>query len=92
MIFELEPDAWEREARTVDALADALPAPEPLPLPDDRYARALGDVPAASDAAARDLHAAAVAELRGLAASIRRRARRAADADRAGAEAIEAVR
>ncbi|WP_336670587.1 hypothetical protein [Tsukamurella sp. USMM236] len=92
MIFELEPDAWEREARTVDALADSLPAPEPLPLADDRYARALGDVPGASDAAARELHAAAVAELRAFAALIRHRARRAAGADRAAAEAIEAVR
>lgn len=92
MIFELDPDAWERQARTVDALADALPAPEPLPLPEDRYARALGDVPAASDAAARELHAAAVAELRALAAGIRRRAHRAAGTDRAAAESIEAVR
>ncbi|CAM3272112.1 hypothetical protein [Tsukamurella hominis] len=91
MIFELDPDAWEREARTVDALADSLPAPEPLPLPDDRYALALGDVPAASDAAARELHAAAVAELRALAARIRNGARRAAGTDRAAAEAIEAV-
>ncbi|MCS3780299.1 hypothetical protein [Tsukamurella ocularis] len=91
MIFELEPDAWEREARTVDALADSLLAPEPLPLPADRFARALGDVPAASDAAAQELHAAAVAELRTLAALIRHRARRAAGADRVAAETIEAV-
>ncbi|CAM3596037.1 hypothetical protein ACXYTP_01500 [Tsukamurella ocularis] len=92
MILELDPDAWERRARTVEALAEALPAPEPLPLPADRYARALGDVPAASDAAARDLHAAAVAELRGLAARIRARARTTTATDRAAAEAIEAVR
>ncbi|TWS21410.1 hypothetical protein FK529_02065 [Tsukamurella asaccharolytica] len=91
MIFELEPDAWERQARTVDALADGLRPPEALPLPTDRYARALGDVPAASDAAARDVHAAAVAELRELAACIRRRARRASEADRAGGATIEAV-
>ena len=91
MILELDPDDWERQARTVDALADALPAPEPLPLPEDRYARALGDVPAASDSAARELHAAAVADLRGLAARIRRRSRRVTGTDRAAAETIEAA-
>ncbi len=92
MTFELDPDHWERRARAVDALAETLQGPEPLPLPDDPYAHALGGVPAESDAAARDLHAAAVADLRALAARIRARAGAAAAADRAGADAIEAVR
>lgn len=92
MIFELDPAAWEREARTVDALADALPAPQALPLPGDSYARALGDVPAASDAAAERAHAAAVAELRGLAERIRAAARASAGTDAAAARTIEAVR
>ncbi|KXO92204.1 hypothetical protein AXK56_03720 [Tsukamurella pulmonis] len=92
MIFELDPHDWEREARTVDALADALCAPEPLPLPDDPYARALGAVPAESDSAARELHAASVAELRGLAERIRSHARATAGTDARGARAIEAVR
>ncbi|MBS4102327.1 hypothetical protein [Tsukamurella paurometabola] len=92
MIFELDPDAWEQQARTVEALADALPAPQPLPLPHDRYARALGAVPEHSDDAAREWHAAAVAELRALAARIRENARCAAGTDRAAAERIEAVR
>jgi len=92
MSFELDPSAWEREARTVDALADALCAPVPLPLPDDPYARALGAVPAASDAAAGELHTAAVAELRTLAERIRSRASAVAGTDRSSALAIEAVR
>lgn len=92
MIFELDPETWEREARAVEALAECLPSVEPLALPDDPYARALGGVPAASDAAAAGLHARAVAELHELAARIRRRARDAAGADRLGAETIEAAR
>ncbi len=90
--MEMERAAWERAARTVDALADGLGDPPRLDLPADRYGRALGGVPAASDAAARDLHAAAVADLRALATRIRRHARAAVDADEAGARAIEAVR
>ncbi|BDH56848.1 hypothetical protein [Tsukamurella sp. PLM1] len=91
MIFELEPAAWERLARTVDALAEAIPAPATLPLPEDRYARALGTIPAVSDAAARDLHASSVAELRAFAERIRTGSRTATAADRAAAQAIEAA-
>lgn len=91
MIFELDPAAWERQARTVDALADGLAPPPGLALPDDRYARALGDVPAASDRAARELHREAVAELRGLAERIRSRARSVTGVDEAGAAAIGTV-
>ncbi|KXO90466.1 hypothetical protein [Tsukamurella pseudospumae] len=91
MIFELEPAAWERLARTVDALAEALPAPAALPLPADRYARALGAVPAASDALARDLRASSVAELRALAVRIRAGSRAATATDRSAARAIEAA-
>lgn len=91
MIFELDPAAWERLARTVDALTEAMPAPAALPLPEDRYARALGAIPAASDAAARELHASSVAELRALAERIRAGSRTATAADRAAARAIEAA-
>lgn len=92
MTFELDPAVWEREAALLDALADALPVPSGTNLPDDRYARALGEVPALSDAAARHAHRAAVAELTGLAERIRATARGASGADEAGARAIEAVR
>ncbi|KXP13852.1 MULTISPECIES: hypothetical protein [Tsukamurella] len=91
MIFDLEPAAWERLARTVDALAEAIPAPAALPFPEDRYARALGAAPVVSDAAARELHASSVAELRALAERIRTGARTAMAADQAAAEAIEAA-
>ncbi|TWS25228.1 hypothetical protein FK268_08465 [Tsukamurella sputi] len=92
MMFEMDPSAWEREARIVDALADALTAPAPLPLPDDPYARALGAAPAASDALAAELHAVAVADLRALADRIRGRAHAVTGTDRSSASAIEAVR
>lgn len=92
MTFELDPAAWERQARTVDALADGLVQPAGLALPDDRYARALGEVPPQSDAAARALHAVAVADLRNLAERIRSHASAVTGVDEAGATAIEAAR
>lgn len=91
MSFELDPAAWERAARAVDNLANGLPAPVHLPLPEDRYVRALGTVPADSDAAAVRAHRAAVAELRDLAARIRAGSRAAVDADVAGADRIAAA-
>lgn len=92
MTLELDPGACERAARAVDELAAGLRAPSDLPLPADRYARALGDVPARSDAAARAAHDEAVADLRDLAARIRARSRAVVAADTAGADEIDAVR
>ncbi|MDP0398870.1 hypothetical protein [Tsukamurella strandjordii] len=92
MSFELDPGAWERAARAVDELAAGLPEPPDLPLPDDRYARALGDLPQRSDAAARAAHRAAVAELHGLAARIRAGARDVIATDTSGAEQIATAR
>lgn len=91
MSFELDRAQCARAARAIDELAASLATSRDLPLADDRLARALGDVPSRSDELARELHRAALDELRALAAQIRSYSRDTAAADDASAAAIEAL-
>ncbi|MDF0531249.1 hypothetical protein P0W64_17180 [Tsukamurella sp. 8F] len=86
--MEMDPAAWERTARQLDALADSVIGPRSVPRAGDRYERAIQGQLAASDRAAAEAAAAVEAVLRELADSVAECAARAVAADAAGAVSI----